>query len=80
MKMIGSGTLSKMCVRLEDPVQYAMSLSGAELPLNKLIDSTTKMVFTGENTALIVVEKQIKASIKATVIPVFKNCSSSLLV
>jgi len=48
MKMIGSGTLSKMCVRLEDPVQYAMSLSGAELPLNKLIDSTTKMVFTGK--------------------------------
>ena len=48
MKLIGSGPLSKMCVRLEDPVQYAMSLSGIELPLNKLIDSTTKMVFTGK--------------------------------
>ena len=47
MELIGSGTLRKMESRLEETVQYAMSLSRLQFPLNSMINSDTKIVFTG---------------------------------
>jgi len=47
MKMRRSGTLRKMHSRLENPVQYGMSLDEKQVPLNSLIGSITKIVFTG---------------------------------
>ena len=47
MQLIGRGTLRKMNSRIEKTVQYAMSLSESEFPLNSMINSDTKIVFTG---------------------------------
>ena len=47
MELIGSGTLRKMESRLEETVQYAMSLSRLQFPFNSMINSDTKIVFTG---------------------------------
>ena len=47
MELIGSGTLRKMESRLEETVQYAMSLSSLQFPLNSMINSDAKIVFTG---------------------------------
>ena len=47
MKMRKSGTLRKMHSRLENPVQYGISLDEKQVPLNPLIGSNTKLVFTG---------------------------------
>ena len=47
MELLGSGTLRKMDSRLEGTVQYAMSLSKLQVPLNSMINSETKIVFTG---------------------------------
>ena len=47
MKMRKSGTLRKMHSRLENPVHYGISLDEKQIPLNPLIGSNTKLVFTG---------------------------------
>ena len=48
MKMRKSGTLRKMHSRLENPVQYGISLDEKQIPLNPLIGSNTKLVFYRE--------------------------------
>lgn len=47
MRELGRGALTKMAVRLDVPVQYALRLDDRELPLNPLIGQSLRLEFLG---------------------------------
>lgn len=48
MAEFGRGALSKMTVRLDDPVQYAFRLGEEEVPVNPLIGKPLRLEYLGE--------------------------------
>ncbi|MGH8352420.1 MAG: DUF2797 domain-containing protein [Pseudomonas sp.] len=47
MSELGRGALSKMAVRLEAPVQYALRLDESQIPLNPLIGKSLRLEYLG---------------------------------
>ena len=47
MRELGRGALTKMAVRLEEPVQYAFRLDDAEIPANPLIGQALRLEYLG---------------------------------
>ena len=80
MKMRKSGTLRKMDSRLENPVQYGISLDEKQIPLNPLIGSNTKLVFTGNIFCIECGRKTKKSFNQGYFILVFRNSNSFLRV
>ena len=47
MKLVGQGTLRKMQVRLEQPVDYRIRLGEARIPLNQYLEKTIRLQHSG---------------------------------